>query len=264
MPDTGCGDVTFQSTGAIDVPCAAGSTVARFVGLVDGLADDLKRELVLIGGLTVCCRLGFEHRVTNDVDGLYFNRSVDAIEQVLIAHDVNTDGHRVVFDDGTKLDVIEVGELDLTQLPDDESSRLFIEAHRWAYDSATIETIRATDPITDAVHSTVTIRLAHPAALIPMKLRASEARPRANEKKKASDALDAYTLLDRLDVDGALATMVAAAPWDIPALAESYLRRGFVANADVTAGRINRWMSLPTRIEPDDLRRVATRFLTTL
>ena len=248
-------------TGVITVPCLANSTVARFVALVDGLADDLKRELVLIGGLTVSCRLGFEHRVTNDVDGLYFNRSADAIEQVLIAHEVTTDGHRVVFDDGTKLDVIEVADLDPNELPDDESNRLFIEAHRWAYDSAPTETIAAFDPITQAVHSKVTIRLAQPAALIPMKLRAAEARPRANEKKKASDALDAYTLLDRLDVSGAIATMVADAPWDIPALTEVFLRRGFLMNAEVTAGRINRWMSLPAPVAPDDLRRVATRFL---
>jgi hypothetical protein len=256
--------MTGDPSGVISVPCLADSTVARFVALVDGLSDDLKRELVLIGGLTVSCRLGFEHRVTNDVDGLYFNRSADAIEQVLIAHDVNTDGHRVVFDDGTKLDVIEVADLDLNELPDDESNRLFIEAHRWAYDSATTETITALDPVTQAVHSTVTIRLARPAALIPMKLRAAEARPRANEKKKASDALDAYTLLDRLDADGALATRVAAAPWDISVLTRAFLGRGFLANADVTAGRINRWMSLSTPIVADDLRRVSTRFLNQL
>ena len=154
--------MTDDPAGLITVPCLADSTVARFVALVDGLSDDLKRVLVLIGGLTVSCRLGFEHRVTNDVDGLYFNRSADAIEQVLIAHDVSSDGHRVVFDDGTKLDVIEVADLDPNQLPDDESNRLFIEAHRWAYDSATTETIRALDPFTQAVHSTVRIRLAHP------------------------------------------------------------------------------------------------------
>lgn len=94
-----------------------------------------------------------------------------------------------------------------------------------------------------------------------MKLRAAEARPRANEKKKASDALDAYTLLDRLDADGDLATMVASGPWDIPALTQASLQRSFLNNADVTAGRINRWMSLPAVIAPDDLRRVATRFL---
>lgn len=253
--------MTDDSPGEINVPCAADSTVARFVALVDGLAVDLKRKLVLIGGLTVSCRLGFEHRVTNDVDGLYFNQSADAIEQVLIDHDVNTDGHRVVFDDGTRLDIIEVADVDPTQLPEDESNRLFVEAHRWAYDSATTETITALDPITRAVHSAVTIRLAHPAALIPMKLRAAQARPRSNEKKKASDGLDAYTLLDRLDADGALATVVAAAPWDIPELTEAYIRRGFLANADATAGRINRWMSLPSPIAPDDLRRVATRFV---
>lgn len=183
---------------------------------------------------------------------------------MLIAHDVNTDGHRVVLDDGTKLDVIEVTEFDPAQLPNDESDRLFIEAHRWAYDSATTETITALDPITRAVHLTVTIRLAHPAALLPMKLRAAEARPRTNEKKKASDGLDAYTLLDQLDTDGALATIVAGAPWDIPALTDAYLRRGFVANAEVTAGRIRRWMNLPAPIGPDDLRRVAARFLSKL
>ncbi len=59
--------------------------MARFVALVDGLSEDLKRELVLIGGLTVSWRLGFEHRVTDDVDGLYFNRSPVPIEQVLTA-----------------------------------------------------------------------------------------------------------------------------------------------------------------------------------
>jgi len=101
--------------------------VARFIALVGGLGHERKRELVLIGGLTVACRLGFEHRVTNDVDGLYLNRSDGSIEEVLIARDVNTDGHRVVFEDGTKLDVIEVGDLDPAQLPDDESNRLFIE-----------------------------------------------------------------------------------------------------------------------------------------
>lgn len=250
--------------GVIIVPCLAESTVARFVALVGRMPADLKRELVLIGGLTVSCRLGFEHRVTNDVDGLYFNRSADAIEQVLIGHDVNTDGHRVLFDDGTKLDVIEVADLDPSQLPEDESNRLFIEAHRWAYDSATTETITAFDPVAQTEHFHVTIRLAQPAALIPMKLRAAEARPRANEKKKASDALDAYTLLDRLDVDGALAAVVAAAPWDIPALTETFLRRGFLTDADVTAGRINRWTSQPTALAADDLRRVATRFLSHL
>lgn len=214
MLGCGCGD------GVIAVPCAAESTVARFVALVDGLGDDLKHELVLVGGLTVSCRLGFEHRVTNDVDGLYFNRSDDTIETVLVAHDVNTDGHRVVFEDGTKLDVIEVAELDPSQLPDDESSRLFIEAHRWAYDSAPTEIVQAVDPKTNEVHSSVSIRLAQAAALIPMKLRAAEARPRANEKKKASDALDAYTLLDRLDGEGELAAVVGAAPWDISMLTE--------------------------------------------
>jgi hypothetical protein len=235
--------------------------VARFVALVDGLSEDLKRELVLIGGLTVSCRLGFEHRVTNDVDGLYFNRSPDSIEQVLIAHHVPTDGHRVLLEDGTKLDVIEVGDVDPAQLPDDESSRLFIEAHRWAYDTATTVTMRALDPLTDAVHATVTIGMARAAALVPMKLRAAEARPRANEKKKASDSLDAYTLLDRLDSDRALAEDVAGAPWDIPELTARYLRRGFLDAADVTAGRINRSMTLAQPITPADLRRVATRFL---
>src|SRR5690606_18082460 len=103
--------------------------------------------------------------------------------------------------------------------------------------------------------------LAAASALIPMKLRAAEARPRANEKKKASDALDAYMLLDRLDSSGALASTVATAPWDIPELTEAFLRRGFLDNAEVTAGRIARWMSLPVAVAPDDLRRVATRFL---
>ena len=117
------------------------------------------------------------------------------------------------------------------------------------------------DPTNHAIHAAVTIRLAQPAALIPMKLRAAEARPRSNEKKKASDGLDAYTVLDRLDVDGALATAVAQAPWDIPSLTEAYLRRGFLENANVTAGRINRWMNLTVVIEPADLHRVAKRFL---
>lgn len=117
----------------------------------------------------------------------------------------------MLLEDGTKLDVIEVADVDPAQLPEDDSSRLFIEANRWAYDSATNEVIRATDPLDGAPHSSVTIRLARPASLLAMKLRAAEARPRANEKKKASDSLDAYALLDRLDSDGALADGIAGA-----------------------------------------------------
>ena len=53
--------------------------------------------------------------------------------------------------------------------------------------------------------------------------------------------------------------VVAKAPWDIRALTEAFLRRGFLTNADVTAGRINRWTSLPVSVAANDLRRVATR-----
>ena len=64
--------------------------------------------------------------------------------------------------------------------------------------------------------------------------------------------------------DGALVTTVAEAPWDIPALTQAFLGRGFMANAEVTAGRINRWMSPPAPVAADDLRRVAARFLNQL
>jgi hypothetical protein len=82
----------------IEVPCSAESSVARFVQLVDALPDDLTSRLMLVGGLAVSCRLGFAHRVTNDVDGLYFNRTPNTIEDVLVGYDVRTDGHRVLWE----------------------------------------------------------------------------------------------------------------------------------------------------------------------
>ena len=85
-----------------------------------------KLELVLIGGLTVSCRLGFEHRVTNTTRWPSVFTSWAMSTCSIASADRLKYRPSTSFNDGTKLDVIEVGELDPKQLPVDESNRLWL------------------------------------------------------------------------------------------------------------------------------------------
>jgi len=149
----------------------------------------------IIGGLAVISRLGGGYRATSDLDTV--NRRADSEPPqltVLInsgATPSDAAGAMIPTPLGdVKVDVLEVADYELEQLPDDPGDRLHVLAHAWAAISATPLVIRATDPLRDA-DLEVVVKVAETGALIAMKLQSVENRPSV---KEGTDLLDIVRL----------------------------------------------------------------------
>ena len=167
-------------------------------------------DFALIGGLAVMVRLQEAHRVTGDLDGVFNNPSDVPTTATLIATGVARDApepQRVIVLE-TDVDVIDTFALpDLADLPADPKDRLFVCAHRYAFETATAVCLRAG---TDSAN----VKVAVPPALIATKahaLRFATARRRAT--KRSSDLYDLYRLASSHLPE--IADGLAAARWDL-------------------------------------------------
>ena len=143
--------------------------------------------------------------------------------------------HRV-FLDGTKIELLEVGDLgtgDLDGVP--EKNALFVASHAWALESATFADVIANERPDERV----TARFATPAALVAMKLHAIEDRSvTTGIDKRASDGWDIFRLLLDLDGNGAVRWALADAPIVLRELLVGAVDRVLVSGAARTSG----WM----------------------
>lgn len=193
---------------------APGEVVALGGAAADLLAAVARlegRDFALVGGLAVMIRLNGNHRVTNDLDSVFNNSSSDDTTTILVSAGIATDDdapQRVLID-GTKLDVIDTEPLppNAADLPDEPKDRLFVCAHRWAYESA--------QPVTVATDTTrATIRVATPAALVACKSHALRfATSQRRSLKRPSDLYDTYRLA-RQHADQ-VTTGLVGAPWGL-------------------------------------------------
>lgn len=87
-----------------------------------------------------------------------------------------------------RIDVLEISEHELVQLPDDPTDRLYALAHDWALRTATPLPIRATSGGAAFEHI---VRVAEPGPLIATKL---QALPNRSKAKEATDLLDIIRL----------------------------------------------------------------------
>ncbi len=168
-------------------------------------------DFALIGGLAVMVRLQEAHRVTLDLDGVFDNPTDVPTTATLIAAGIARDSpapQRVIVLD-TDVDVIDTFALpDLTaDLPDDPKDRLFVCAHRYAFETATAVRLRAGTESAE-------VKVAVPPALIATKahaLRFATALRRAT--KRSSDLYDLYRLAASHlpEIAGGL----ASARWDL-------------------------------------------------
>jgi hypothetical protein len=166
-------------------------------------------DFALVGGLAVMVRLGGAHRVTNDLDGVFDNPDEDTAATLVTAGVAQASGDSGIVIDGTKLDVIDTQPLPLVveEVVSDPGGRLFVCAHRYAYEAAT-------PLVVASAGATATIRVATPAALIACKAHALRfGRPQRRATKRPGDLFDLYRLaLDHHDdVLGGL----SAAPWEL-------------------------------------------------
>jgi hypothetical protein len=125
--------------------------------------------------------------------------------------------------------------------------------------STTWLTIEAHDATDDRV-TQATARVATPAALVAMKLRAMQQRRANLLNKRVSDAYDAYRLLAAHDRDGSIARELAAAPDGLGAWCITRARDVF----DTNAGQTRRWLAAGSpdmgAVTDDELRTVGTLF----
>lgn len=186
-----------------------GEAMDAFIGSISQLAP---AGPVIIGGLAVMSRVGGEHRPTSDIDSAFNNETDTPTTTVLVADGIATDDdaiQRVRIDDAL-VDVIDTFPIEAADLPDDPAQRLFVCAHRFAYETAT--------PVT-FVGSTnrATVNVATVEALISMKAHALRfGRPNRRATKRASDLYDVV----RLTTAGT-DELLAGARWDLRAQVRS-------------------------------------------
>jgi predicted nucleotidyltransferase len=231
-------------------------------GLVEGLAALAGLDVVLIGGLAVMARLGRVHRATRDVDALFDNPSDEPTTVRLVSAGIAIDDpapQRVVIG-RTVIDVIDTQPLpdDPHLLPDDPGSRLFVCAHRYAYESAALMRIVSAT-------SETTARVATPPALIAMKAHAlAFARRQRRSEKRSSDLADLYRLIASVDL-AETAAALAAPSWGLGAQVRVALTADVGADPEMSIAALRRSdVAEIATIDADDFEATIAGLLTRL
>lgn len=181
---------------------------------------------VIVGGLAVMSRIGGEHRVTRDIDSTFDRPGEPPTVTLLVADGIAEPGDAIqrVRIGRAIVDVIDTFEIDEGQLPDDPKGRLFVCAHRYAWETGTEMTF-----VGDTNRATVSVATVD--ALIAMKAHALRfARPERRVTKRASDLYDVLRL-------SAIATgpLLADAPWSLAAQVKDALSDDLADRGAATA-----------------------------
>jgi hypothetical protein len=154
------------------------------------------RTATVIGGLAVLCRLGTVYRATSDLDTADRRAAGEPprLDVLLQSADVTRAGPAGVWiptpAGKVQVDIIEITNAELSQLPEDETDRLAVLSHAWAIETATPIRIRVASP-SGGASTEVTARVAEPGPLIAMKLQSIMNRPVSKER---TDLLDIVRL----------------------------------------------------------------------
>lgn len=225
--------------------------MTRLVSAIPVIAEQTGRSVVLVGGLAVMCRLSTPYRATTDLDTVD-RRAVDALSQLqlLVSAGATPSGpsgalvHTPYGD--VQVDVLEVTDAEIDDLPDDPTDRLHVQSHAWAASTASGLVIgtEGLEPLKVAV--------SEPGPLIAMKLQSIMNRGSA---KEGTDLLDIVRLtLDQRCGPVSRDQLETADP-QLRADALLHARRWF----DQTAGRsLRRIRAVPegSDVEVDDVRLV--------
>ena len=177
----------------------SGGTTHREVELL----ASLPREMRLIGGLAVMCRVGVPHRTTVDLDVI--TRGLDDHHESMSRLALtSTGGGHYSFEGGLDLDVIEVASesaeevLELlgasgAPLTDLE---LAVVAHTWAHDhAAPLDVVAVHDSTGDRLAEANGRLVATTVGLLVMKCSAVPLRASSKPEKRSSDLYDIGRLL---------------------------------------------------------------------
>ncbi len=164
--------------------------MSALVHAIPAIAARTGREVIVIGGLAVVCRLTHPYRATTDLDTVNRRSGTERSQlQLLLASGAaasGVSGALVATPAGdVQVDVLEVTDAELAHLPDDPTDRLHVLSHAWAAATATPIQIRA-DGLPD-----LKVAVAEPGPLVAMKLQSIMNRGAA---KEGTDLLDIISL----------------------------------------------------------------------
>jgi hypothetical protein len=211
-----------------------GTSMSAVAAAIPIVAARTGRDVIVVGGLAVVCRLGRPYRATTDLD-IVSRHTVDepAQLQLLVASGAAVSGPSGVLigtpDGPVQVDVLSVSDAELDSLPADPTDRLHVLAHAWAAATANSVVIRV------AGARELVAAVAQPGPLIATKLQSIMNRGSA---KEATDLLDIVALtLDEHSGPAAREQLRAADPV-LRADAALHTERWFGAGAERSLRRV--------------------------
>lgn len=223
------------------------------------------RRATVIGGLAVLCRLGIAYRATSDLDTA--NRLAAGeqpqLDVLLQSADIKQAGPAGVWIPTAaglvQVDVIEVTDSELEDLPEDETDRLAVLSHAWAIDTATPMRIRVANSL-DGSGTEVIAHVSEPGPLIAMKLQSIMNRSAAKER---TDLLDIVRLILDRDAGPSAREQLGQASAQLAKDARLHAERWFVTRRDQSY-RLIRELPEGANIDTDTVQLVAELLLAEL
>ena len=119
-----------------------GTTMSALALAVPAITERTGREVIVVRGLAVVCRLTRPYRATSDLDTVNRRRNDEPAQlELLVASGAKPSGVSGVIVPTSagpvQVDVLEVTDAELAPLPGDPTDRLHVLSHTWAAASAT-------------------------------------------------------------------------------------------------------------------------------
>ena len=223
MPGRPPNQGTVSGSQPVPVVDLVGTSMSALALAIPAIAARTGRNVIVIGGLAVVCRLTHPYRATSDLDTVNRRGTAEAPQlQLLLSSGAQASGVSGVLvptsAGDVQVDVLEVTDAELAELPDDPTDRLHVLSHAWAAATATSVVIRP------GTGSDLTVAVAEPGPLVAMKLQSIMNRGAA---KEGTDLLDIVRLCLDPVAGPVLRAQLAAADAQLCADASLHTKRWF-------------------------------------
>jgi hypothetical protein len=241
--------VTVSGDGQSPVVDFLGSPMSALLHAIPAVTARTGRDVILIGGLAVVCRLTLPYRATSDLDTVNRRSGVEPAQlELLLASGAEPSGPAgALVPTGigpVQVDILEVTDAELNDLPDDLTDRLHVLSHAWGAATASPVIMRA-----DGIPP-LSVCVAQPGALVAMKLQSMMNRGSA---KEATDLLDIIHLTFDRVAGPMLREQLSSAEAQLRADAALHVERFFARNVE-RSHRLIRALPEATGVGLDDLR----------
>lgn len=225
-----------------------GTSMSALALAIPTISERTGREVIVVGGLAVVCRLANPYRATSDLDTVTRRGNDEPAQlQLLVASGAEPDGEAGVLVPTSAgpvhVDILEVTDADLAPLPDDPTDRLHVLSHAWAAMTASPVVLKA------AGAPDLSVAVAEPGPIVAMKLQSIMNR---GAEKEGTDLLDIIRLCLDPAAGPALRAQLADAESQLRADAALHAHRWFNAHAARSLRRV-RGVPEGRDIELDDL-----------